>query len=653
MDHQSVSIFRLLHPFSDDECLPSNPDSSLSCNQSASPSVLFNDASEEKTMWGHDGEGIAFTDETYLITESDGSKNWQYRTAKPGDKIDISLKMAGERYFDVDNTKPVLSYAIGAYIPDYMSLDKSSIVVKVGDQIIPSSNYQLVTASASDLEIDGVSEAFVVRLEWAKSSNNTFRSFNYADGNPFEVLFSVNISEDASDTLGVKAISDTSYLDNGSVKELYFDEGNTAPDAYKAKVLLSGNIMIRRLNENDQPVHGATYVVDGVKATKIKDGFYQYSANGNVEEFATDETGTIVISKVPFGRYSATETSVPSGIEAKNLTLTRDLSVQLQKLDYGTSYAVERVPNTGIKETDITDLVMYRADGRMVVDANRLYGLMFGGSDQEYVFSYDESTGEYTASDGSKIVKTENGYDVTAKMGTTQMPRTVTRAAQYDEALGKYYVDYSVAEMDPEAATQHYFIPNGQTGSLHGANNLSATLTLDESTGCYAGTYSSQSLKLCPEDDGYQETWGGIGITLAFDSANNRYAPKDDHAISIIIDDVQPTAINAVMGTLLRYSSSFDKYFMAGAEGAAQFPVKYGPAKTLAALYLFDNNARDESLDPDPIEEPIRTEGDDVVVPDSISNPQTSDAILKILVITLLGIVPSFVLRKQLIRRSR
>ena len=126
----------LTNPFGS-ECEAANPNGAISCNQ-ANPIILFNLASNEDTLWGHDGSGIVFDGDKNLV-----NGNSQLRTARRGDSISFSVEMNTKRFYDDAETQPITGYSIGNYISDNLTLDTSSVVVKVGNQVLPEEAYQI------------------------------------------------------------------------------------------------------------------------------------------------------------------------------------------------------------------------------------------------------------------------------------------------------------------------------------------------------------------------------------------------------------------------------------------------------------------------------------------------------------------------------
>ena len=141
---------------------------------------------------------------------------------------------------------------------------------------------------------------------------------------------------------------------------------------------------------------------------------------------------------------------------------------------------------------------------------------------------------------------------------------------------------------------------------------------------------------VCKDGDGYQlESYSDgrqavVGATFKYDDRFDKFIMNYDY-VYFTINDIAEDSLTLATNPILNYSEAFDRYYIGGAMGIFQLPIDYSAVKFTATEYLFtDSN----------------------VSPDNIPNPQTSDAVLKAIIIAGIGLVSILVLRKQLTKRA-
>ena len=234
-------------------CESTNPDSTISCNESPSSNLLFNRISDGEKLWGHDGKGVVFTDNNNLV---DG--NPQLATAKRGDILSFSTELISERYYDDEETTPISSYMIYGLLSDGLSANQSSVVVKVDGEVLSSSTYELAydeltPEQAAQFGYDFVA-AIAVIIPW--SANGTFL---YNDGAIIELSYQATIEDNAPS----EVFSRGAYIIDGEDSSI-----NLMDTDYQATAMIDGNILIRRVDENGNPLAGAKYTVTNVTASR-------------------------------------------------------------------------------------------------------------------------------------------------------------------------------------------------------------------------------------------------------------------------------------------------------------------------------------------------------------------------------------------------
>ena len=70
-------------------------------------------------------------------------------------------------------------------------------------------------------------------------------------------------------------------------------------------------------------------------AKKIGDGIYEYSPDDGVDEFETDKSGLLVVTKVPIGTYAITESFTPAGHAPEKQSITQTITSDTIEITYG------------------------------------------------------------------------------------------------------------------------------------------------------------------------------------------------------------------------------------------------------------------------------------------------------------------------------
>ena len=582
---------------------PSSTDDSI-------PTLLYNRISDGETLWGYDGQGIVFADADGLV-----NGNPRLKTAKRGDTLTFSVKIEPERYYDDAETEPFSTYVIAASLSQGLTLDYDSIVLKINDQVISDED---VSVEQVNGEL-GLSYYLRKTITFSQTSQGT-TTFNYPEGAAIELTYSATIDSDAPSQLFSRA-SYNAYTNNYS-KSISSGDAIYGGNGYQLDVLLDGRIIIRRVDANNQPLAGAKYTIDGVKANADRtSGTYTYDSNGSVSEFITDKDGMIVINGVPFGTYAAKEVSSPTGHEVLVSTISKNLEQEIQEVETGKlSY---RMNLYGI---DIASSIIDSNQGKMVPDPE--LSAFMGDSSGEIIATMDESQGGYSFN-GGVVKKTANGYQLL--MNNAEPVDFV-----YDSTLNKYLARISNA--DTQNAYQISI--NGDEATLAGRQSF--TLLLNQETGCYEGVLQEQNaaITMCSDgESGYyfiedMDMSSGtysIGIHLTYDEGVDGYVESSSAIFSI--EEESDSELRLLGNYLIVVIPQIGAHYMFLDNGTL-WPLNTAPQSVLGTEFLFQE----------------KTSGSETM-PEDIANPQTGDAIIKAIFIATIGLAPIFLFRKQLSKR--
>ena len=595
------------------DCETTNPDSTISCNESPFPNLLYNGISDGEKLWGYDGKGIVFADTDKLI-----NGNSQLRAANRGDTVNVSTEIEAKKFFNEDQTDAILSYQAAFLLSKGLTLSDDGVSVKLsGQDLTENDSYMYFVEDTSD-EIASFSQMVIVRIDCSKIS--------YTDDNIFELSISANIADDAFGEVFIRGVYAIDHQNGFTISESDYITNET----YQAKALLDGNILIRRVDANGNPLAGAKYTVDGVKAaTTVEAGnVFIYDENGAISTFETGSDGYIVITNVPFGTYTVREVQAPQGHETQVEVLTRSNTDDLIDTSYGEETFALSLSEADMN-ADVTECIDNLQNGKRGLDFPCAMG-KFGTSPAalETVATWNEEEQAYTNDGGLRITKEGDSF----KMNEFIIP--------YDSETGKYSTTVTFSEaMKMDGGSDEDLIfninDNGTATFLYGETTLH--YTLNNTTGCYDLVDDvSFGLSFCKDGDNYiskaYEPYDHYLIVVPTDQPGV-YKMDYDH-MYLTIDVLDDDTVKLGYYFAVMYSEYLNKYLVSlQSTLIGPVPLENSRSHVMAAEYLFQDKTSD-------------------AIPEGISNPQTSDAIIKAVIIAVIGLTPIFILRKQLTKRA-
>ena len=618
----------LTNPFGSG-CEATNPDSTISCNETSFPNLLFNGAPNNST-WGHEGKGLVFVNNNNLV-----EGNPQLATAKRGDALNYSMEIKTQRYNDEAMANPVTQYVIYAFFSEGLAVNQESVVVKVANQTLDASQYQseVVEFEKGSTEASifgGAGSLLHITLPWTDGT----QSFVYNEDAVIAVTYSAAIADDAPS----EVFSRGAYITDESNADFAIFTSTTD---HQATASIDGNILIRRVDASGNPLAGAKYTVDGVKAN-IKDetnNIYVYDENGAVSEFSTDANGKIIITGVPMGDYDIREVSSPDGHmpESGYVRLANDMSDSTE-LSFEEKRTILSLAGSQI---DITDSIMTLDDGTRILDMS----ILERSSPEEAI--YDEESGLYNTSQGASVKKVSDGYEL------SDNNNTIVIHSKYDSRTDMHYFPLRASDFraifDPMASWLHRLVylnmNDDGTITYHYSRNASSpvmaeALFLQEEAGdCYTSV-DFEGEYLCPVEDG----WILSGVKSSNGSENmngehfvkgeesNRFHADGDFLALEIKESEGKILLNQNLYVISRYARYNMDFMLLWGYYSLGLPVTFTnktiPVKEVLFKDMVDNNE-----------------------PEAIINPQTGDAVIKTIIIAAAGLAPIIIIRKRLTRR--
>ena len=392
-----------------------------------------------------------------------------------------------------------------------------------------------------------------------------------------------------------------------------------------------GNLVIHKVDESGQPLAGAKFTIDNVKAMHIG-GRYVYSPKlGDFTEFETDETGTIVLAYIPYGDYTIREVSAPAGYEVNSTptvisvnaeTMSEQTYVRNKYLQYESAGSTER--------NDVTESIV-KAPGDIT------YQLVMADE-----AAYDEQESGYNL-DGMIIRKNSSGnYSFSLGQNTIEM---------YATSQGNYATLIKASEIQADAMSilsedkDNSNILHMETNYLNG--DLPESYIYDNEIGCYISSDETKDIAqrrsknfICKENNTY---------TLYADEAKTRFLPHtydqasgkwiyDPAAFYYRFTEIDNNSLAAFVGYSVQHEPDLDRYSI---WWMAQWLIDI--EKENVAI-----NASEVTIANYPVSSDAETATDEIGVE---SNPQTSDTLTKAACVILITTASGFAITRKLSRR--
>ena len=606
----------LTNPFGNN-CESANPDSTISCNESSFPNLLFNGA-PNNTTWGHDGKGVIFVNNDNLINGDP-----QLATAKSGDTLYYSMEIKTQRYNDEEMTDPVGRYGIYAVFSEGLSVNQDSITIKVDGQTLDSNAYQLEAVNFDETDdgeqmsaaFGGAKSVFYVLLNWSDGNG----SFSYGENATITLAYSATIAEKAPS----EVFSRGAYVSSFNS----MDYSIFRSTQYQATALLRGGIEINRVDINNQPLAGAEYEITGVKADEIRDGVYKYSDTGKTSTFKTGADGRILITEVPFGDYTVKELASPNGNPATETVITKDISQEIAQTNDGTLSYMWNITGMSFLVNDY--LIDTPSNQRKLIresDLSKITGEDNG--ETSHTLTYNEQTGVYSSASGSGI-KVRKGSDAFyLESGTLGVPLNEPKEFVWDDTLKQNIAVVAIEDINQSATLDQFgsVTINGDTATFHYSNS-EYSLTYDPKNDAYSGSMNGETaLNLRKNGRGYDLEFSPymFYLHLEYDEEAERYLPSYTlEALSV--EAVSDTEVVVSRYFVADYYPNVGRYYTAGMNGYFQMPIDIIEGTAYATKFVFSERE----------------------APDTISNPQTADAIFRALLALAVAIIFGAVLAKH------
>ena len=249
------------------------------------------------------------------------------------------------------------------------------------------------------------------------------------------------------------------------------------------------------------------------------------------------------------------------------------------------------------------------------------------------IATYDEESGVYTG--GSYLlggVIRKNG-DLFVLGEDIEIP--------YDPEIGAYRKIMRISNYlndGGDASDDSYsdvFRINGDgtaSFNLYPGSSPDTVLTLDEKTGCY----SKDDTKICKDGDSYVSSpYHGPDWRILFSPTSVEGKYSFDYEVQYyVIKEIDANTIEVATYAPILHPNGSENYYIAPlSSGIGVKKLTVAKENAMASVFLFQS----------------RSNG---LVPEDITNPQTSDAVLKAIIIAGIGLAPIFILRKQLTKRA-
>ena len=606
-------------------CSASSSEANVSCNTFSSPEVLFSRLSDGEMLWGHDGKGVVFTDAENLV-----DNNPQLQTARPGDRLNYAMQIETEKYYNDNERNQILSYVFQAGFSGGLIPDIASLNIKINGQPVPTDAYEtnLEEYDESDSRY-GIRKILMMSFDWVAG--------DYPDKAVVDIEFSATVDQNAKNQVFVRGDYDLSISGYTEGHSMVFDK-------YQATALLDGNIVIRRVDGAGNPVEGARYSVEGIKAKRdtTTNGAYVYDENGPLSEFETSEKGIISIKDVPFGVYAAKEISSPDGSPLEH-TITKNIEVGLSEMESGKDriiYTMNSVDGRRVLEFDFTNQIVGLDDGAIVMSYDKWFETIYGMNySTSQMIPYDAEQGFYSDSSGNAhIYKDGDVY----RLVSVENDQSIEGTFVYDKSIEKYVMNVKNIDFPVKALKEYGWLEVNDSIAKVSVGGEPVELTYDKAGGKYSYHEGDVTYTIKKNGADYDLTLdissssngGGIKMSFTYNEEAEMYLPKllDSYQV---LEKITPSEI--VLGQYLTFikDEQTGDYYQAFLTGILGSGMKSRPEMIPAVAFLFRGTIANG----------------DSSAPETTPNPQTSDAVIKVLAIFTTALLPAFAIRKHLTRR--
>ncbi|MCQ9216297.1 SpaH/EbpB family LPXTG-anchored major pilin [Streptococcus gallolyticus] len=245
-------------------------------------------------------------------------------TAKVGDTVNYQIKFEATNYVTTEtDSKQITKYTI-IDTPTNLSIDKSTVVVKVGDQTVTTN---------VDTQVDDSGKMTIV-LTWADTAGKTI----YNSPSTVVITYNATVTKGAADAAATNSATigyDTADNPNEDPTPVNPDKPTDTTEVKTYQFTLN------KVDTSSNQLTGATFklydaATDGneIKVVKVSDGVYRVAEAS--EEGTEIEAGSAIIKGLKgLDTYYLEETKAPNGYNI----LTARQSVQMASSDDATKAA--------------------------------------------------------------------------------------------------------------------------------------------------------------------------------------------------------------------------------------------------------------------------------------------------------------------------
>ncbi|MBR0482673.1 hypothetical protein IJJ54_00990 [Candidatus Saccharibacteria bacterium] len=614
-------------------------------------------AGDDYPYWGNDGYGIVFTDEDKIVRDTEGNPVPNVRTAQVGDTLNFSVKVKLAHYEQNIEYLPIPLWQVIFGTPEGLSMDESSVKVYIDGEELGSDDYDsmLYKDDADASRILKLKDAGIIVIEPENLVNyvNNKLDWFYEDGAELEIRFSATLDEDTGNELFGKAAY-IYYYESISESSSSVSSGQGGYDlgsieiSPRATAFTSGNVLIRRIDGEQNPLAGAKYSIDGVQAesSELHKDIYDYRTDGAVSEFTTNEDGWVLVDKMPFGNYTVNESGTPEG----HVVYQDTISKNVYKEDY--NYMI--YDHDEILELSAFDVGSVKKSDCSAKFDNGVEGFKTSclGGDSTISLSWDSSTSSYKHTAGTevtKIVPKEDGYYFEGKWA-----KNFSVKFNYDETRGKYVAIPKTSDLATiDVSTYYLEVIDDSTVRIYAGGTTYNEYIFDDGEGCFMNT-NGKGAKVCKEGEKYQfysiphysdTSIYYTGKQYIWDETYGKYVWNDPYAIIEIESVDEGVSATVSMFNILISEPRFPGYWINTEESLISAKSSNIDKGIYATEYLF----REVGPPVEPEDGETTDEPTDGATPEDIQNPDTRDSVL-VFVAVMVGAV-AVMARMKLARR--
>ena len=253
--------------------------------------------------------------ETEPIVDPDAKKATN-ENVSVGDRVTYTVTFKTSNFVGSGETaERIVKYNIADTLPEsYLSDVKIESLIIDADGDLTTTKDQTKLTDQADFGTDKNFD-----IAWVNADNQSL----YANGSTVVLTYSALVTD------GIEIGQEAQNVNKVTIT--WETEGGSKESGESSETIYSYALSIQKVDENNDPLPGATFKINGINYVTGTAGHYKVALAGTegavaADELACDNNGYLVVEGVAAGQYTVTEVTAPNGYN--KLTTTAEVTAQ-------------------------------------------------------------------------------------------------------------------------------------------------------------------------------------------------------------------------------------------------------------------------------------------------------------------------------------